>query len=45
MNIQRVQNNTVWKLLKSLFISVLFIFLINIYFGFDNSLTTGVISH
>ena len=43
MNLQRVKNESVWQSLKILFIGSLLIFLINIYFGFDNSLTVGEI--
>ncbi len=43
MNISRVKNDSVWKNLKILFIGAALIFLINIYFGFDNSLTVGEI--
>lgn len=41
MYLQRVKNDSVWQSLKILFIGSLLIFLINIYFGFDNSLTVG----
>lgn len=39
--LQRVKNDSVWQSLKILFMGSLLIFLINIYFGFDNSLTVG----
>ena len=41
MYLQRVKNDSVWQSLKMLFMGSLLIFLINIYFGFDNSLTVG----
>jgi hypothetical protein len=41
MYLQRVKNDSVWQSLKILFMGSLLIFLINIYFGFDNSLTVG----
>ncbi len=43
MNIVQVKNPAVWKSLKVLFVAAPLIFLINIYFGFDNALTTGEI--
>ncbi len=43
MYLQRVQNESVWQSLKTLFMGSLLIFLVNIYFGFDNSLTVGEI--
>ncbi len=43
MYFQRVQNQSVWESLKILFMGSLLIFLINIYFGFDNSITAGEI--
>jgi hypothetical protein len=43
MYLQRVKNDSVWHSLKILFMGSLLIFLINIYFGFDNSLTVGEI--
>lgn len=43
MYLQRVKNDSVWQSLKILFMGSLLIFLINIYFGFDNSLTVGEI--
>src|SRR5574341_466596 len=43
MNIVQVKNPAVWKSLKVLFMAAPLIFLINIYFGFDNALTAGAI--
>jgi hypothetical protein len=43
MYLQRVKNDSVWRSLKILFMGSMLIFLINIYFGFDNSLTVGEI--
>ena len=43
MNIARVKNDSVWGNLKFLFTGALLIFLVNIYFGFDNALTVGEI--
>jgi len=43
MYLQRVKNDSVWQSLKILFMGSMLIFLINIYFGFDNSLTVGEI--
>lgn len=43
MYLTRVKNDSVWRSLKILFLGSLLIFLINIYFGFDNSLTVGEI--
>ncbi len=43
MYLQRVKSDSVWQSLKILFIGALLIFLINIYFGFDNALTVGEI--
>lgn len=43
MYLSRVKNESVWRSLKILFLGSLLIFLINIYFGFDNSLTVGEI--
>jgi hypothetical protein len=43
MYLQRVKNDSVWQSLKILFMGSLLIFLINIYFGFDNALTVGEI--
>jgi len=43
MYVQRVKNDSVWGSLKVLFMGSLLIFLINIYFGFDNALTVGEI--
>ena len=39
----QVKSNNIWRNLRAIFIGALILFLINIYFGFDNSLTTGVI--
>ncbi|MDX1600439.1 MAG: hypothetical protein R3191_02880 [Anaerolineales bacterium] len=44
MIVERVRNESVWKSLKILFIGAGLLFLINIYFGFDNSLTVGEIA-
>jgi len=41
MNATRVKNKNVWHSLKILFTGALLLFLINIYFGFDNALTLG----
>ena len=41
MNATRVKNTNVWHSLKILFTGALLLFLINIYFGFDNALTLG----
>jgi hypothetical protein len=41
MYLPRVKNDAVWNSLKVLFMGALLIFLINIFFGFDNSLTDG----
>ena len=41
MKIQGVRNPSVWRQLKILFIGSALLFLINIYFGFDNALTAG----
>src|SRR3989304_7109304 len=43
MYLPRVKNDSVWQSLKILFMGSLLIFLINIYFGFDNALTVGEI--
>lgn len=43
MYLQRVENESVWQSLKILFMGSLLLFLINIYFGFDNALTAGEI--
>ena len=43
MNPGRVKNESVWRSLKILFIAAPILFLINIYFGFDNALTQGEI--
>jgi hypothetical protein len=44
MYLQRVKSDSVWKSLKILFMGSLLIFLINIYFGFNNALTVGEIN-
>ncbi len=44
MYLPRVKNESVWRSLKILFMGTLFIFLINILFGFDNSFRTGEIA-
>ena len=36
----RTRSDSVWQSLKIIFMGALLIFLINIYFGFDNSLTS-----
>jgi hypothetical protein len=41
MTIARVKNDSVWQSLKILFLGSSLIFLINIFFGFDNALTVG----
>ena len=43
MNVTQVKNPAVWKSLKVLFIAAPTLFLINIFFGFDNALTVGEI--
>jgi hypothetical protein len=43
MYLQRVKNDSVWQSLKILFLGSMLIFLINILFGFDNTLTAGEI--
>lgn len=43
MYVPRVKNEAVWKHLKTLFFGTIVLFLINIFFGFDNSLTIGEI--
>ncbi len=43
MYLERVKNDSVWQSLRILFMGSLLIFLINIYFGFDNALTVGEI--
>lgn len=40
-----VQNNAVWRQTRILFLGSALLFLVNIYFGFDNALTVGVIPH
>lgn len=39
----RVGNEKVWRQIRTFFIGSAALFLINIYFGFDNALTSGVI--
>lgn len=41
MNIQRVKTDSVWGDLKLLYTVSMLLFLINIYFGFDNALTAA----
>jgi len=43
MNIPRVTNEVVWNQLKVIFIGSGLLFLVNIYFGFANTLTVGEI--
>jgi hypothetical protein len=43
MNIPRVKNKAVWHQIKIFFLGSAFLFLANIYFGFDNSLNTEFI--
>jgi hypothetical protein len=43
VNVARVRNDGVWQSLKILFMGTALIFLISVYFGFDNSLTSGEI--
>ena len=43
MYLERVKNDSVWGSLKFLFTGSLLIFLINIFFGFDNSLTSPAV--
>ncbi len=40
---ERVKNEAVWALTRTLFLGSALLFLINNYFGFDNALTSGVI--
>jgi hypothetical protein len=40
-----VQNNAVWRQTRILFLGSALLFLINIYFGFDNALTMGEIPY
>lgn len=44
MIVERVRNESVWKSLKILFVGSALLFLINIFFGFDNALTVGEIA-
>ncbi len=41
MNIAAVENLSVWRSLRTVFMASLLIFLINIFFGFENALTVG----
>ena len=41
MYLSRVKNDSLWRSLKILYLGAMLIFLINIFFGFDNSFTTG----
>lgn len=43
MHVSRVKNESVWQSLRILYIGAPLIFLINIFFGFDNALTVGEI--
>ncbi len=43
MYLERVKNDSVWGSLKTLFMGSLLIFLINIFFGFDNALTSPAV--
>lgn len=43
MIVERVRNETIWGSLRVLFMGAAVLFLINIYFGFDNILTVGEI--
>jgi hypothetical protein len=43
MKLQPVKNQSVWRSLKILFFAAPILFLINIFFGFDNVLTVGEI--
>lgn len=43
MGMQPVRSDAVWGHLRALFVGTALLFLINIYFGFDNALTTGEI--
>lgn len=43
MYLERVKNDSVWGSLKTLFMGSLLIFLINIWFGFDNALTSPAV--
>ncbi|UCC52476.1 MAG: hypothetical protein JSV68_00635, partial [Anaerolineaceae bacterium] len=43
MYLQRVKNESVWNSLKILYVGAMLIFLVNNFFGFENSLTTGEI--
>lgn len=41
MDVFRVENDQIWSGLRIVFLGALALFLVNIYFGFDNSLTVG----
>ncbi len=43
MAIDRVKNEAIWRQIRVLFLSSALLFLVNIYFGFDNALTIGEI--
>jgi hypothetical protein len=43
MNFEPVKSKSVWRSLKILFAAAPILFLINVYFGFDNALTSGEI--
>lgn len=43
MTVHTVRNQSVWRDLRILFMAAAVLFLINIYFGFDNALTQGEI--
>lgn len=40
---ERVKNEQVWRQIRTLFMGSIILFLVNIYFGFDNALTKGII--
>lgn len=40
-----VQNSAVWRQTRILFLGSALLFLINIYYGFDNALTVGAVPH
>lgn len=40
---ERIKNDSVWTLTRTLFLGSALLFLINIFFGFDNALTSGTI--
>jgi hypothetical protein len=39
----QVRNREVWNQIRILFMGSAVLFLINIYFGFDNAFTTGIL--